>query len=123
MNESFSRPDLEPFDERFDVQHHPIRGLLWGLLAGIGLAIVLVVTKLISLSLVAVIVTVGVVMVLAAMWGVFGPPKPPSGPVPVRVVAGEAPPPSRFDDFGEPPADRPEHLLAEDPPGDRADGD
>lgn len=104
MSDTYSKPDIEPFDERFDVRRHPIRGFFWGLLAGLGLAIVLIILKVISLSIVAVAVTVGIVVVLAVLWGVFGPPKAPSGPVPVTVVGGAAPPPTRFDDFDAPTA-------------------
>lgn len=112
MTDITHEPLIDPLDERWGVRHHPIRGFLWGLVAGIGLALVLVVLKVISLSIVAVAVTVGVVVVLAILWGVFGPPRDPSGPVPVPVITTGAPPPSRFDDF-DPPSESADTGVAD----------
>lgn len=109
------------------VKRHPIRGILWGLMMGIGLTIVLIVTKVISLDLTMMILVTVIATAVGVLWSTLGPAKAPTGPPPASVtVSGAAPPPSRFDDFGETPTDRPEHLVTEEPPADpseRADGD
>lgn len=88
------------------LQRHPIRGLLWGLMMGIGLTLVLVVTKVISLDLTMMIVVTAIAMLVAVLWSTVGPPKQPKGPPPATVMASTAPAASRFDDFDATPTDR-----------------
>jgi hypothetical protein len=78
---------------------HPIRGALWGLMLGIGLAFVLVFTKVIYLSLVPILIVILAAIVVGILWGQFAPAKPPKDPEPVRVEQTPAPESSRFDDF------------------------
>ncbi len=56
---------------------HPIRGLFWGFVLGIGLALVLIVTKPIPLALIAIIITVAGGIIVGAAWSVLGPAKEP----------------------------------------------
>lgn len=79
-------------------EKHPIRGFFWGLLMGIGLALVAIITKVVSLSLTTSIVLVAVCIVFGVLWGVYAPPRAPQGPAPAprTVVSAEV---SRFDDF------------------------
>ena len=67
------------------VRYHPIRGAAYGLLFGLGLALLLMVFKVLALSL-PLIVALGVVfLVLGGVWGRFAPPreiKDPSPPAP-----------------------------------------
>jgi len=93
---------------------HPIRGLLWGLMSGIGLALLLVITKVIYLDLTNMIIITVAVMVIGVLWGIFGPAKSPKGPPPAGG-GGEPPEASRFDEFGPPTAD-PEPLAAAEQP-------
>ena len=67
-------------------QTHPIRGLLWGILFGLGLAVVLVVTSVIPLELsqMAIVAVVGIAIGVA--WGLFGPAKAPKGSAPAGVA-------------------------------------
>ncbi len=65
---------------------HPVRGILWGLVFGLGLTVVLVVTTVISLELTQMIVVLAAGTLFGVLWSVFGPAKPPSGPVRVVVV-------------------------------------
>jgi hypothetical protein len=81
---------------------HPVRGIVWGLLFGIGLAAVLVITTVISLDLLTVVIVVVAATIVGVLWSIFGPATPPKGPPP--TPKRPAPPtPSRFDDF-DPPA-------------------
>jgi len=81
-----------------DLRRHPFRGLAWGFLGGLGLALVLIVTKVIELAIVPLVLVIVAVMVLGCLWGILAPPKPPSGPVPVEVTPGPQPTATRFDD-------------------------
>jgi hypothetical protein len=66
---------------------------------GIGLAFVLVFTKVIYLSLVPILIVILAAIVVGILWGQFAPAKPPKDPEPVRVEQTPAPESSRFDDF------------------------
>lgn len=106
---------------------HPIRGFFWGLVFGIGLALVLVITTVISLSLVNLIIVVVAGLVLGVAWGLFGPAKAPKGEPPSSAVP--PPPTSRFDDrpAGEMPdpvaAPGNDHVPPADDAATSADGD
>jgi hypothetical protein len=78
---------------------HPIRGALWGLVLGVGLALVLVITKVIYLDLVPILVVLAATVVVGILWGQFAPATPPKGPEPVRVEQIHARESTRFDDF------------------------
>jgi hypothetical protein len=86
-----------------ETKRHPIRGFFWGLLTGLGLALVLVVSKVITLSITSIVVTIVVVALLSTIWGLVGPAKKAQGPIPVTITQTPAPPPSRFDDFTDGP--------------------
>lgn len=71
---------------------HPIRGLLWGIMFGLGLAVVLVVTGIIPLELSQLVIVTVVGIGVGVLWGLFGPAKKPKGPAPAsRVVPPEEP--------------------------------
>lgn len=70
---------------------HPIRGLLWGLMLGLGLAIVLVVMTIISLDLLQIIIVTVLGMIIGTVWGLFGPAKQPQRPPPPSELAGPEP--------------------------------
>lgn len=76
------------------VKRHPIRGALWGLLGGFGVALILFNFGVITLPrqgwLWWVVVIVGFV-VLGILWGMFGPAKKPKGEPPPAATVGEAP--------------------------------
>ncbi|MEE9182856.1 MAG: hypothetical protein V3U39_00080 [Acidimicrobiia bacterium] len=73
---------------------HPIRGILWGVMFGLGLTVVLVVTKVISLELSQMIIVLVVGIAAGVLWSLFGPARTPKGPAPVAAagVATEEPP-------------------------------
>ena len=50
---------------------HPIRGILWGLMLGLGLAIVLIVTTVINLELSQIIIVVLVGTVVGFLWSML----------------------------------------------------
>ena len=82
------------------LRYHPIRGAIYGLLFGLGLALVLMVFKVLALS-VPIILVLGVLfLALGAVWGRFAPPRgakkaPPSPPVAAAPLVARRPcPPS-----------------------------
>ncbi len=68
---------------------HPIRGVLWGIMFGLGLAGVLVVTKVIPLDLTQMIVVLAVGIAAGVLWSLFGPAKAPKGAAPTAGAAIE----------------------------------
>ncbi len=84
-------------------KRHPIRGFLWGLMMGLGLALVAVIIKVMTLTLANLIILTSIGVAFGIVWGLFGPEKAPTGPAPAArtVVIPEA---TRFDDFDQPTA-------------------
>lgn len=60
----------------------PVAGGLWGILFGIGLALLAINFRLISLSMGSALVVVVIGIVLGVVWSIFGPAKAPRGPSP-----------------------------------------
>ena len=54
---------------------HPVRGILWGLMMGLGLSIVLVLTKVIPLDLVPMLFVLVLGTIVGTLWSIFGPAK------------------------------------------------
>jgi hypothetical protein len=78
------------------VRYHPIRGAVYGLFFGLGLALVLMVFKVLALSVPMILILGVLFLVLGAVWGRFAPPRAPKGAPPgprVMVEARPAPPP------------------------------
>ncbi|HUP75782.1 MAG TPA: hypothetical protein VM282_22295 [Acidimicrobiales bacterium] len=78
------------------VRYHPIRGAVYGLLFGLGLALVLMVFKVLALSVPIMIVLGLVFSVLGGVWGRFAPPRgaktPPPEPPPSPMAPPQPPP-------------------------------
>jgi hypothetical protein len=89
------------------VKKHPIRGLLWGLMFGLGLTLLLVVTKVINLDLITMIIVLAAGTLVGVLWGMFGPAKSPKGPPPMPHDRLAPPPVSRFDDVEPVPVTQP----------------
>lgn len=68
----------EPTSRQLVKQRHPIRGVLWGLMFGVGLAVVLVLTTVIALDLPVVIAVIAIGTIAGTAWSVFGPAKSPT---------------------------------------------
>jgi hypothetical protein len=56
---------------------HPVRGILWGLMMGLGLSIVLVLTKVIPFALVPMLIVLVLGTAVGALWSIFGPARQP----------------------------------------------
>jgi len=69
------------------VIRHPIRGLLWGLVFGIGLAFALVFSTIIVFARQPVAITIAIGTVAGLVWGVLGPPRTPKSPPPSAGTA------------------------------------
>lgn len=79
------------------LKRHPIRAALWGLILGLGVFVyltfvwpVILLDNVTNVALKGAVVVVGV-MVLATLWGLFGPAKKPKGMAPVAAAAPPAP--------------------------------
>ena len=55
----------------------PIAGALWGIPLGLGLALLAINSKIISLALVPVIIVVVIGVALGVVWSMYGPAKAP----------------------------------------------
>lgn len=69
-------------------KRHPIRGLLWGIPLGLGIALVAVGQSWAALGTLTPVILFVVGLVLGTLWGMFGPAKAPKGtppPEPVEV--------------------------------------
>ena len=64
------------------LKRHPIRGFLWGLMTGLGVALLLMVFSIVPLSIPTLGIYAGASAVLGLLWGSFGPPKQPKGAAP-----------------------------------------
>ena len=71
------------------VSYHPIRGAIYGLFFGLGLALILMVFKVLALSVPLILVLGVVFMVLGGLWGRFAPPRRARDPA-SRLATGEA---------------------------------
>ena len=73
------------------VRYHPIRGAIYGLFFGLGLALLLMVFKVLALSVLLIIVLGVVFLVLGGVWGRFAPPRATKDPPPARPTITGAP--------------------------------
>jgi hypothetical protein len=58
---------------------HPLRGVLWGVLFGLGLMLVLIATNVIRLDLIQMLITLILGIALGMAWSIFGPARKPKG--------------------------------------------
>ena len=64
------------------LHRHPVRGLIWGVLAGLGAGLLLMVLSIVPLSIpTLVFITVGMA-VFGVVWGSVAPARKPKGPKP-----------------------------------------
>lgn len=73
------------------LHRHPIRGVIWGLVFGLGVTGLLMVFSIIELSIMNLIIYTAAVTVAGLLWGLFAPPKKPKGTAPARYAAPAAP--------------------------------
>jgi hypothetical protein len=84
------------------VKRRPIRGFLWGLVAGLGLAFILINFAVIALGTLTPWVVTLAVGILGVLWGLFGPARtigiapvtPSPGAPPIPPTAPPTPPPA-----------------------------
>ena len=68
----------EPMEQNAPSRNgRPIRGLLWGLIFGLGLTLLLVVTNTILLAWVPMLVTMAIGTAIGIAWSLFGPARKP----------------------------------------------
>lgn len=58
-------------------KRYPVRGLLWGILLGLGLTLLLVTFGVIGLDLIKMLITLIIGTGLGTVWSIFGPAKKP----------------------------------------------
>jgi hypothetical protein len=73
------------------VNYHPIRGAVYGFFFGLGLALLLMVFKVLALSVPLILVLGVVFMVLGGLWGRFAPPRGAPDPAPPQPPAAPSP--------------------------------
>jgi hypothetical protein len=73
------------------LHRHPIRGVIWGLVLGLGVTGLLMVFSIIELSILNLIIYTAAVTVAGLLWGLFAPPKKPKGTAPAGYAAPSAP--------------------------------
>ena len=56
---------------------YPLRGVLWGIMFGLGLMVVAIVSKVIALSLVSALAVLILGIAIGTTWSMFGPAKTP----------------------------------------------
>ena len=106
------------------LKRHPIRGFLYGIFFGLGLALVAIGQGWAALGTWSSFLVFVVGVVVATLWGTFGPSKKPKGPPPAEPDAVEPPTPSRFDDFDKPRDEEPAaDAVAPDAAPDEAGGE
>ena len=54
---------------------YPLRGILWGIMFGLGLMVVAIVAKVIALSLVSALAVLILGIAIGTTWSMFGPAK------------------------------------------------
>ena len=79
------------------IKRHPIRGLLWGILLGLGIALVAVGQGWAALGTLPPLILFLVGLVVGTLWGMYGPAKAPKGTPATRTGRGrtDRPRPSR----------------------------
>lgn len=80
---------------RFEVtattaRRHPVRGALYGIVLGLGLALVAIGRKLVTLDSIMPLVIVVVGIVIGVLWSMLGPAKNPKAPAPPEASADSA---------------------------------
>lgn len=58
----------------------PIAGALWGIPLGLGLALLAINSKIISLAILPIVIVVLIGMALGVVWSMYGPAKEPKTP-------------------------------------------
>ena len=100
------------------LQRHPVRGAIWGLTLGLGIAVYLtLVWPVIGLDDYRAVaikwgLVVGGVMLLSILWGLFGPARKPKGVAPAQAqstgwMAHDQAPPAPIDTAPPAPDDMP----------------
>lgn len=72
------------------IVRHPFRGLLWGLLFGIGLAFVLVFSTLMEFGRTEISVAILIGVVFGVLWGLIGPARSAKSPPPEPVLSADS---------------------------------
>lgn len=73
------------------LRRHPVRGGIWGLVMGIGVALILVDRALIAIGTLPPLLVVLLFVVLGVIWGLVAPPRTKGTP-PLDVAISEAEP-------------------------------
>ena len=71
-------------------RRHPVRGALYGIVLGLGLALVAIGRKLVTLDSIMPLVIVVVGIVIGVSWSMLGPAKNPKAPAPPEASADGA---------------------------------
>ena len=75
------------------VKRHPIRGFLYGIVFGLGLALVAIGQSWAALGTLPPFILLVVGIIVGTVWSTFGPPKGPKGETPMDPDPGPTPEP------------------------------
>ena len=67
------------------VKRHPIRGFFWGLLMGLGITVLLIITNTISIGTITSFLVLIFSALFGIIWGLFAPPKKAKGQAPYQA--------------------------------------
>jgi hypothetical protein len=67
------------------VKRHPLRGLLYGLLMGLGIAILLITTNTVAIGTLPPILVVVFSTLFGIIWGLFAPPRKAKDQAPAQI--------------------------------------
>ena len=84
----------EPTEAAPRVKRHPVRGLIWGFVLGIGIGIYLVIFAVIAFGTKTPYLVIVLTTIAGGLWGWFAPPKKPKGEKETEGEEPEGPPPA-----------------------------
>ncbi len=96
-------------------KRHPIRGFLYGIVFGLGLALIVIGQSMAALGTWPPFIVFIVGVVLGTLWGTYGPAKAPKGPPPSGATVEDVPAPAPAPEAEPEPAPVGAEAAAEEP--------
>lgn len=102
------------------LKRHPVRGFLYGIFFGLGLALVVIGQSWAALGTWPPFIVLIVGIIVGTLWATFGPAKAPKGPPPAGATLADEPAPEPEPDFEPAPVGAEPEAAAEEPTEDMA---
>ncbi len=97
------------------LKRHPVRGFLYGIFFGLGLALVVIGQSWAALGTWPPFIVLIVGIIVGTLWATFGPAKAPKGPPPAGATLADEPAPESEPDFEPAPVGAEPEAAAEEP--------